>query len=403
MGEIESRSTVSPAPPLWASLTVCAILVVAMGFLRFAIFRNIVLPVGYGVPLVISTWTRSRRLLWGMAIIFLAMVVIKFFFLVAHDNSGLEVMDTGPRLLSFGMISVDLAAITVLVDVAMRNRRSLEQQAVVLSHRNQELSAQREDIDRQNVELHRQAEELDRRRRIAEEESIRKSRFLAAVSHDIRTPANAISLLAELIQRTSTDPESAAEIPEMARELHNSSLSLVTLIGDVLDLTRLDAGRIELHESDIDFNKFLSDECRQLQPLAEEKKLQFECILPGESRHLRIDRIKLSRIVTNLIANAVKFTDQGHVRVIGAIQPDGGVQISVEDTGIGIPAEHLDRIFDEYYQLKNPGRDRVKGTGLGLSISRRLIGIMGGALQVQSEPGKGSTFTVTIPAGRLLA
>jgi signal transduction histidine kinase len=402
MGESESRSTVSPAPPFWASLLVCAFLVVVMGFLRLAIFRNIVLPVGYGVPLVISAWTRSRRLLWGMAIIFLAMTVVKFFFLIGADSSGLEVMDTGPRLVSFGMIFVDLAAITVLVDVAMRNRRILEEQAVILSSRNDELSARREEIARQNTELQRQAEELDLRRRHAEEESIRKSRFLAAVSHDIRTPANAISLLAELIQRTAADPESASEIPELAMELQNCSLSLVGLIGDVLDLTRLDAGRIDLHESEIDFNKFLTDECRQLQPLADEKKLEFECIVPSVPRQLRVDRIKLSRIVTNLIANAIKFTDQGHVRVLGAISPDGGVQISVQDSGIGIPAEHIERIFDEYYQLKNPGRDRVKGTGLGLSISRRLIGIMGGSLEVQSEPAKGSTFTVTLPAGRLL-
>src|ERR1700722_6932822 len=221
MGEIESPSAVSLAPPLWASLTICTILVLIMGFLRLAVFRNIVLPVGYGVPLVISAWTRSRRLLWGMAIIFLVMTVVRFFFLKGPETAGLEVMNTGPRLLSFGMIFADLGAITVLVDVAMRNRRVLEEQAIILSSRNDELSAQRGEIARQNNELHRQAEELDLRRRHAEDASIRKSRFLAAVSHDIRTPANAISLLAELIQRTATDPESVGEIPELAMELQN--------------------------------------------------------------------------------------------------------------------------------------------------------------------------------------
>jgi signal transduction histidine kinase len=136
--------------------------------------------------------------------------------------------------------------------------------------------------------------------------------------------------------------------------------------------------------------------------LAEQKKLAFEIIGPPQPARLSIDRIKLSRVVTNLIGNAIKFTDHGYVRVIGSILPDGSAKICVEDTGIGIPAEHQQRIFDEFYQLKNPGRDGQKGTGLGLSISRRLVEIMGGNLQVKSEPGLGSTFSLILPASRLL-
>ncbi|MDP9174313.1 MAG: ATP-binding protein [Planctomycetota bacterium] len=241
-------------------------------------------------------------------------------------------------------------------------------------------------------------QELDHRRRDAEEASTRKSRFLAAVSHDIRTPANAISLLAELIQRSASDPSMSDEIPELARELQRSSLNLVNLISDVLDLTRLDSGRVEIQNAEFSFNKWLVEECKQLQPLAEQKKLNFACSPPQRPLWLNSDRIKLSRVLTNLIGNAVKFTEEGSIHVAAELLPDGRPQIIVKDTGIGIPQEQIARIFDEFFQLKNPERDRNKGSGLGLSISRRLLEGMGGSITVESTLGEGSEFTVTLPA-----
>jgi hypothetical protein len=243
-------------------------------------------------------------------------------------------------------------------------------------------------------------DEFDRRRRDAEEASIRKSRFLAVVSHDIRSPANAISLLAELILRTAKNPKDVAEIPELAGELQRSSLSLVHLVSDVLDLSRLDAGRVELHESEFTASQWISDECRQLQPLAEQKKLQFDFSAPPSMR-LRADRIKMSRVLNNLVGNAIKFTESGQVHVTAERLADGRLRITVADSGIGIEPEDLPRIFDEFFQLKNPGRDR-KGSGLGLSISKRLVEVMGGQLEVSSEPGKGSTFSATLPASLIL-
>jgi two-component system sensor histidine kinase/response regulator len=239
-------------------------------------------------------------------------------------------------------------------------------------------------------------EEFDRRRRNAEEEAQRKSRFLAVVSHDIRSPANAISLLAELILRTAKDPKDIGEIPELARELQRSSLSLVHLVSDVLDLSRLDAGGIQIHETEFEASQWIGDECRQLQPLAEQKKLQFDFSAPPSMR-LRADRIKMSRVLNNLVGNAIKFTESGQVHVTAERLADGRLRITVADTGIGIEPENLPRIFDEFFQLKNPGRER-KGSGLGLSISKRLVEVMGGQLEVSSEPGKGSTFSVTLPA-----
>jgi signal transduction histidine kinase len=239
--------------------------------------------------------------------------------------------------------------------------------------------------------------EIDLRRREAEEASVRKTRFLAAVSHDIRTPANAISLLAELVRRTAANPAHYAEIPELARELHSSALSLVNLLGDVLDIARFDSGKVELQETEFSLGELLTEEHRQMQPLARERGIELRCDALAEHVLLRTDRIKLARILGNLIGNAIKFTETGGVRVEAQCLDGRGVQIRVVDTGIGIPDESLRHIFDEFFQLRNPERDRNKGSGLGLTICKRLVDAMGGELEVQSTIGTGSTFIVTLP------
>jgi signal transduction histidine kinase len=239
---------------------------------------------------------------------------------------------------------------------------------------------------------------IEKERKEAEDASLSKSRFLAAVSHDIRTPANAISLLAELIRRSAQDPAQTGEIPEIAHELERCSASLVNFVSDVLDLTRLDLGRFELHESDFEFNQCLSDAFHQLQPLAGEKNLEFVCNPFPTAVRLHADRIKLSRVLTNLMGNAIKYTERGRVCVSAERLPDGCIRVSVSDTGIGIAPENLSAIFDEFAQLKNPDRAKSTGPGLGLSISKRLVGIMGGRLEVVSQIGKGSTFSFTLPA-----
>jgi PAS domain S-box-containing protein len=240
-------------------------------------------------------------------------------------------------------------------------------------------------------------EELDQRRRDAEEASVRKSKFLAAVSHDIRNPANAISLLAELVRRLAEDPSQLSQIPEIARELERSAMSLVNLVTDILDLTRLELGRLEMHETEFEMGKWLTEECGPLQVLAANKHLEFVCNAPNSGIRLRGDRIKLTRVLGNLIGNAIKFTEQGRVVVEAGLLPDSRPRVSVTDTGIGIAAENLSKIFDEFAQLKSPERSKVSGSGLGLAISRRLIEAMSGKLDVVSEPGNGSTFSFTLP------
>lgn len=251
--------------------------------------------------------------------------------------------------------------------------------------------------------------EIDQRRREAEEASDRKSRFLAAVSHDIRTPANAISLLAELMQRTALTPALVSEIPEIASDLKRSALMLVELVSDVLDLTRFDTGKVDLQESDVSVSELLSEESRQFQPGAHAKGLEFVCEPPpGGALVVRTDRVKLSRVLGNLISNAIRYTEKGRITVRADHEPSahgqvGGVLISVIDTGVGIPSDQFTRIFDEFYQLKNSNSGRGNGgSGLGLAICRRLVESMGGTIRVDSEVGKGSTFTVRLPPERVI-
>jgi len=140
-----------------------------------------------------------------------------------------------------------------------------------------------------------------------------------------------------------------------------------------------------------------------MQPVAREKGLLFTCDLPPASLVIRADRIKLSRIIQNLLTNAIKFTTEGGVSVTAGLSPQREVWIRVADTGIGIPPQYQEKIFDEFFQLRGGDGERRDGSGLGLAICRRLVQAMGGAIGVQSEPGKGSTFTVTLPASCVVA
>ncbi|MEX0713269.1 MAG: ATP-binding protein [Pirellulales bacterium] len=242
--------------------------------------------------------------------------------------------------------------------------------------------------------------ELELRRREAEEASVRKTRFLAAVSHDIRTPANAISLMAELIRRSAANPQLVQEIPELAQRLQANTLSLMELVSDVLDVARFDSGKVELVETEFALAELIADECGQVAPLAQDKgiRLVFE---PAERPiWLHADRVKLGRILGNLLSNAIKFTQSGSVQVSmgSGPPPEREVEVLVSDTGVGIAPEHLTLIFDEFAQLHNPERDRSKGTGLGLAICKRLIEVMGGSISVQSTLDQGSTFRIALPA-----
>jgi len=248
---------------------------------------------------------------------------------------------------------------------------------------------------------------LEERREESAEEARRKTRFLSAISHDIRTPVNALVLSCQLLraigQSSPSESIDVREIDELTGALLSNASSLVELVNDLLDITRHDQGRLEFAESDFPLGEFLTATVEGMRPLAEQKKLGLFLDLETPRAVLRTDRVKLARVVQNLVANAIKFTESGHVRVAAHASTEAGLRLEVEDTGIGIPEAMRERIFDEFAQLRNPERDRTKGTGLGLAICRRLVIALGGKIEVGTRSGQvGSVFKVTLPRSRVV-
>jgi PAS domain S-box-containing protein len=240
-------------------------------------------------------------------------------------------------------------------------------------------------------------EELRLARDAAEAASRAKSQFLSSVSHEIRTPMNGILGMAQLLGMTGLQGDQRTYV-----DLINvSGKNLVTLIDSVLDLSKIEAGRLELDHSEFPLKRCLEDTVGYLRPLAVLKGLDMRMeMAPDLPEFVTGDEMRLVQIVTNLVSNSVKFTERGSVRVraeAGRTGEEGGqLTVSVSDTGIGIdPADHQ-RIFEPFVQTVG-GLSRGPGTGLGLSICRRLVDAMGGGIDLESAPGQGSVFRVRIP------
>jgi len=347
----------------------------------------------YGLPLVLAALTRSRRLLWALTA---ALSIATFAVYAAQIPVGaFSLSETFFVNRLFDAVAVLLTAGLLHVWIVAADTE--EAQAQLLKTQNDELEAANVELVRREEKIARQNEELERRRREAEEASARKTQLLASASHDIRTPVNTINLMAEVIRRTAEDPALAAQIPRLAQRLQANALSLADLLSAVLDTVHLDSGRVEYHESTFPLNALLASSCEDLRPAAQAKTLQLQIEIPDETIWLRTDRVKLQRVISNLVSNAIKFTEHGTVTVTAALTADRVAVICVQDTGIGIAPEQLERIFTEFDQVGNASRDANSGWGLGLAICRRLVKLVGGRITVESELNRGSVFKVRLP------
>lgn len=252
------------------------------------------------------------------------------------------------------------------------------------------------------TEKKRASDELRRAAEAAQQASRNKTQFLSAVSHDLRTPINALSLQAEWLGHLVTRLSDAeTELTLLAEDIRLASGNLIELVNDLLDLSLFDSGVLEYHTSDFGLDEWLEQTLAPLRVTARAKGLELSWRVDRPGRTVHGDRIKLGRVLTNLAGNAVKFTERGAVEVaVGADVADRLV-MTVMDTGPGIPEDQRERIFDEFAQLRNPERDRSKGTGLGLAICRRLVAGAGGTLTVDSGVGAGTRFTAIYPPGHL--
>jgi signal transduction histidine kinase len=348
----------------------------------------------YGIPLVVAAFTRNRRLLWGLAFALTLATFIAYALQISAGAFDLHealfvnrVLDAFALLLTAGLVHVWMTSLDIR-----------EAQANLLENQNRKLEAANDLLVYHEAQIVRQNEELIRRRHEAEEASGRKTRLLNAVSHDIRNPVNTISIMAEVIRRTAEDPALATQIPQMAKRLQSNAQSLVALVSEVLDIAHLDSGLLQRRESTFSLNELIDAKRRDLAQLAEAKSLDLESEAPERIVRVRTDRIKLDRIITNLVTNAIKFTAKGSVTLSAAVALDGAIAIRVRDTGIGIADHDLGRIFDEFAQFNVPLGKLNGGWGLGLAISRRLANFIGASISVESELGSGTVFTVLLPS-----
>ncbi|SCE68307.1 Signal transduction histidine kinase [Micromonospora purpureochromogenes] len=254
-----------------------------------------------------------------------------------------------------------------------------------------QLSEELEETNRGVVALYAELDEKSAQLRTASES---KSRFLANVSHELRAPVTAIIGLGRLLTDAASDPLTP-EQSEQVELIRASAADLLSLVNALLDLAKAESGRIEPEWADVDLRAVFGQLRGTLRALTNRSAVELVVEEPPAPAVLRSDEVLLSQVLRNLLHNALKFTERGEVRMT-AQRDDERWRLSVSDTGVGIRPELHERIFEEFYQV--PGASRVGGTGLGLPYARRLVTLLGGTLELTSEPGRGSTFTVVLPA-----
>jgi signal transduction histidine kinase len=238
-------------------------------------------------------------------------------------------------------------------------------------------------------------QELQEVNRQLEAASRHKSEFLARMSHELRTPMNAIIGFTRLVMRRAQDTLPKRDHENLGKVLISAE-HLLALINDILDLSKVEAGRMEVHAACFEVEPLIDLCLRTVEPLLKSERLRLVKEIEGSLPPLFTDQDKLKQILMNLLSNALKFTEVGTITVTARCR-DEELVLSVADTGIGIPTEQLERVFEEFHQVDSSHTRQYSGTGLGLSISRHFAQLLGGDITLQSTVGAGSTFTVTVP------
>ncbi len=250
----------------------------------------------------------------------------------------------------------------------------------------------------QNVRLFREIQEKSAQLEIANHH---KSEFLANMSHELRTPLNAIIGFSEVLSERMFGEVNEKQA-EYLKDIHESGRHLLSLINDILDLSKIEAGRMELEVTTFDLPTALSNAMTLIRERAQRHGIQLGMEVDPALGEFSGDERKFKQIMLNLLSNAVKFTPDGGKVDILATRANGAVEVAVRDTGIGIAPEDQQAVFEEFRQVGRDQMRKAEGTGLGLALTKRFVELHGGAIRLHSTPGQGSTFTVSLPlsAGR---
>jgi signal transduction histidine kinase len=283
-----------------------------------------------------------------------------------------------------------------------REAQALQERLWKEEHRAREESERaRRDIESQAMALEETNQQLNLARLAADQASQAKSAFLANMSHELRTPMNAIIGYAEMLQEEAEELGQGHFLPDLQR-IHGAGKHLLALVNDILDISKIEAGKMTLYLEEFEVAKLVGEVEATIQPLVSRNGNCLRVEWFGEIGRMRADQTKVRQALFNLLSNASKFTEKGVIRLVvrcsgAGSGPGATMQFLVSDTGIGMTPEQMGRLFQAFSQADDSTTRRYGGTGLGLVISREFCRMMGGDLTVESEAGKGSTFTVTLP------
>ena len=307
---------------------------------------------------------------------------------------------------------LDHASASIGLAISAAETRARIQQLLEESQaQGEELTSQQEELRQVNDTLEEQTRALESQKQslLATETVLRlkavelerasryKSEFLANMSHELRTPLNSSLILAKLLSDNKQGNLSPEQV-KYAQSISGAGNDLLVLINDILDLAKIESGKIDLNLEPVAISRLVGNLKQRFEPLTAEKNIEFRVTVDGSCPEIvETDLQRVQQILTNLLSNALKFTEKGFIGLRVATHDSQRILFTVEDTGIGIPTEQHEVIFEAFRQADGTTNRKFGGTGLGLSISRELTALLGGEIQVRSEPGKGSAFTVLIP------
>lgn len=282
-------------------------------------------------------------------------------------------------------------------DLLRESQVQLEQQQKALMHSNDQLQnqtevleTQRDDLEKTKAAVQLKAEELERSSQF-------KSNFLANMSHELRTPLNSLLILSKLLADNRKGNLSEEQV-KFSTTIYSSGNNLLELINDILDLSKIEAGQMQIFTESVSLQGLLNDLRNTFEPLATQKSVQLEIsISPQSPKFIISDRQRLEQVLRNLLSNAVKFTEKGKVSLTITATTGAKIAFTIVDTGIGIAIDEQQSVFEAFQQADGEANRQYGGTGLGLSISKELTGLLGGSLTVHSVLGEGSTFTLIVP------